>query len=384
MNRSEQTHLKVVARTHPGMTGKNNEDRSLVTAFRLGTNNPIPVLLAVLCDGIGGHHAGEVASEMAVNGITKIVAESEGKHPVALLQNAIESASNQIYQEAQSDIEHRGMGSTTACALMIGSNLYTATVGDSRIYLLRGSGIQQITTDHTWIQEALEKGLITPDQVAGHPNAHIIRRYMGAPTPPKVDFRMRLQNGESDDQAAANQGTVLQPGDMLLLCSDGLTDLVNAEEIQQYLRGKPLDEAVDGLVDLANQRGGHDNITIVAMIVTSKIKPIASSDLNRRHILALGCVGVLLAAALVFLGWLILTSVLPVPSRPPIPSPTIPSVFLNTPVPLPTKQPTILDSAKPTANPGNQESSSQATGTPIPAATQNKTSTPWPTNTPRQ
>ena len=108
------------------------------------------------------------------------------------------------------------MGATCACAWLVGERLYTATVGDSRVYLLRGERIQRVSTDHTWIQEALERGVLRPEQISGHPNAHIIRRYLGSPVAPEVDLRLRVSGEESDEQALANQGTLLLPGDRVL------------------------------------------------------------------------------------------------------------------------------------------------------------------------
>jgi protein phosphatase len=159
-----------------------------------------------------------------------------------------------------------------ACAWVHGNQLYTATVGDSRIYLARGGSIRQLSVDHTWVQEALEMGVLHPDQVNGHPNAHVIRRYLGSPEPPEVDLRMRLARNEADSQAVANQGVQLRPGDRLLLCSDGLTDLVSDAEILAILQRTPLSHATEALTALANQRGGHDNITIITAQVKGEPK----------------------------------------------------------------------------------------------------------------
>jgi protein phosphatase len=148
---------------------------------------------------------------------------------------------------------------------VIGDRLYTGTVGDSRVYLVRGKTIHQLTTDHTWIQEALEKGLLKPEQARGHPNAHVIRRFVGSPTPPEVDLRLRLTPDEPDEQAVANQGMRLLRGDRLLLCSDGLTDMVSNDEILHGLGNRDLQGGVESLVDLACRRGGHDNITAVVL-----------------------------------------------------------------------------------------------------------------------
>lgn len=148
---------------------------------------------------------------------------------------------------------------------MVGNVLYTAYAGDSRIYLISQGKIRQISRDHTWVQEALEKGVLSSSQIKTHPNLHVIRRYLGSETPPEPDLRLFLSPNESDDKAKANQGLMLQPGDVVLLCTDGLTDLVSDSEIAQTLQGKTLNQAALALVDLANQRGGHDNITTVLL-----------------------------------------------------------------------------------------------------------------------
>jgi protein phosphatase len=247
MIRVEKTHLPVAALTHPGMKGKNNEDRFGVSAFRTQAQPPVPVLLAVLSDGIGGNRAGEVASELAVNLIIHHAAESDGKNPPQIMEEAIHTASEQIRMQAQERPEQHGMGATCACVWIAGDRLYTATVGDSRIYLMRGEAIYQLSVDHTWIQEALERGLIQSDQINGHPNAHVIRRYLGSPVLPEVDFRLRmLENGgptsdETPAQASQNQGMRLQTNDRLLLCSDGLTDLVSGDEIRDAFRQMSLE-----------------------------------------------------------------------------------------------------------------------------------------------
>src|SRR5512135_2009064 len=218
MIRVERSHLSVVAETHPGMTGKNNEDRFAVSAYHLDRSRRVPALFAVLSDGIGGHRAGEVAAELAVERISQMVAISNGKNPVETLSAAIAQASQEIYAHAQANPERQGMGATCACAWIINDRLYTATVGDSRIYLIRDGAIQQVTTDHTWIQEALEKGVLKPEQAHGHPNAHVIRRYLGSPTPPKADFRLRLDEEDTDRRASSNQGAQLLERDQLLIC----------------------------------------------------------------------------------------------------------------------------------------------------------------------
>jgi serine/threonine protein phosphatase PrpC len=266
MIRTTLAHVHVAALSHAGMSGKNNEDRYAVSSFQLSTDDPRPSVFAVVADGIGGHRAGEVAAELAVNYIGMHVAESNAKKPVKILENAIHDASQAIASHSAGKDEEQGMGATCACAWIIENRLFISYVGDSRIYLLRGKFIQRLTIDHTWVQEAFEKGIITAEQMRDHPNVHVIRRHLGGLKLPEVDFRLRIDSEETDEESINNQGFHLQPGDTLLLCTDGLTDLVWDDEIQKITRSqKDLKSAAEALVSLANQRGGHDNITVVLM-----------------------------------------------------------------------------------------------------------------------
>lgn len=267
---AQAPHLTIAAATHPGMRGKNNEDQYRVSAFLTADKNGLPSVLAIVSDGIGGHRAGEVAARLAVDAITEFVSQSSLSNPAEVLEAAVIHASEVIRQQAESDVQKKGMGATCACAWVIGSRLYAASVGDSRIYLVRGETIRKLSIDHTWVQEAIEVGLLEPEDARKHPNAHVIRRYLGSPQPVVPDLRIRLHPDETDEQSLNNQGLRLITGDYLLLCSDGLTDLVDDAEILAALKTKDVDAATNRLVDLANERGGHDNITIISMQVPRK------------------------------------------------------------------------------------------------------------------
>lgn len=258
--------MHIAALSHAGKSGKNNEDRYSVASFLLDADDNRPSVFAVVADGIGGHQAGEVAAELAVNYISMEVAESNAKKPIKIMESAIHNASQAISTHSAGNAEEEGMGATCACAWIIDNKLYTAYVGDSRIYLLRGKYIQRISIDHTWVQEAYEKGVITKEQMYDHPNLHVIRRHLGGIKLPEVDFRLRIDDTELDEESINNQGFNLQPGDTILICSDGLTDLVWDDEIQQIVQSKrDLKSAADTLISTANDRGGHDNITVVLM-----------------------------------------------------------------------------------------------------------------------
>ena len=274
MIRTQRAHLHVAALSHAGMSGKNNEDRFAVLSHHLSADDPTPSLFAVLCDGIGGHRAGEVAAELAVDHISHVVSESNGRDPLRIMEEAIHSASEAIAHHAASDDDHHGMGATCACAWVIDEKLYISFVGDSRIYLVRDNQIHQLTTDHTWVQEAIEKKILQPEDARDHPNVHVIRRYLGSLKLPEVDFRLKLSETDNAVQAQKNQGMELQPDDILLLCSDGLTDMVWADEIQKMLvEAESPKVAVQNLVAKANERGGHDNITVIVMTVPKPRPP---------------------------------------------------------------------------------------------------------------
>lgn len=381
MIRTPQPHLPVVAQTHPGRRGKKNEDRYGVFSYLGRPDGSTPVLLAVLADGIGGHRAGEVAAEMAVEHIGRYAEESDGIVPERVLEEAIEAASNAIYERAQSHPAEQGMGSTCACAWIAGSRLYTATVGDSRIYLLRGSYVQQISIDHTWVQEALEQDLIKPEQVAGHPNLHAIRRYLGSPTPPQVDFRLRLTDQQGAIQAVQNQGLALQADDVVLLCSDGLSDLVKAEEmLAAFRRNRRVEGAARELIDLANERGGHDNITLIAISVPAEAvaeagvtTPVPARRGGTARSLAAGCLGaaLLLIALAALVGGLWRLQEIRAGQETATPTKMITLVApgvqatLRSPTPDLTPLPSQTGSAPAATRPAGQA-----------------TITPWPTNTP--
>ncbi|MEJ2012553.1 MAG: protein phosphatase 2C domain-containing protein [Anaerolineales bacterium] len=264
MNRSDRPHLIVAARSHPGMQRHNNEDRYAVRSYKLGKSG-LPVVAAVVSDGIGGHQAGEVAAQITVETVLKQLKRFAGGDPAALITDAVLEANRAVSDAASSSADQSGMGATLALVMVVGSQLYTATVGDSRIYLLRDKRLRQISIDHTWVQEAIEYEIISPEEARDHPQAHVLRRHIGGDQPPDPDFRMFLEDGESEPRALANQGVGLQAGDQVLLCSDGLTDMVEDQEIHNALNTRPPELAVEALIELALQRGGLDNITVVVL-----------------------------------------------------------------------------------------------------------------------
>jgi PPM family protein phosphatase len=395
-------HLFVAATTHPGMKGKNNEDRYAVSAFFVDDQNRTPSAFAIVSDGVGGHRAGEVASEMAVEIIGERIAQSDASQPPLIMQDAIIAASEAIRKRAELDPAQKGMGATCVCAWVIGDRLYTATVGDSRLYLMRAHTIRKLSTDHTWVQEAIDHGAISPDQARNHPNAHVIRRYLGSPQIVVPDLRLRLRPEDTDSQAEGNQGLPLLPGDVLLLCSDGLTDLVDDPEILEAVETRSLEGALTWLEGLANLRGGHDNITIIGMqmppagvtltnapnledtkplfletIRSDATQQIKKTDLataqkgspRRKRLILVTCIGI---ALVILLGGGILGAL---------------TWFATHPVSA-TSSPTIATITPSVAGSASSQPSVTSTSTNLPTATLSQTPqppqatiTPWPTNT---
>lgn len=264
---NDRTHFTTAAGTDPGRKGKNNEDQFSVSAYRTSAADPTPITFAIVADGIGGHSAGEVASEIAVEMISKAVAESDASRPVETMRTAIIQAGRAIVAEAEKDVKKQGMGTTCVCAWVIADRLYCVYVGNSRLYLLRDKNLYQLTNDHTWVQEAVDAGALTSDQARVHPHANVIRRYLGSPLPEEGDTRIRTVR--SPQFSAKNQGLRLLPGDRLLLCTDGLNDMIPFEQIHEKMLQHDLQSVVDDLIAAANNQGGKDNITVVVMEMPS-------------------------------------------------------------------------------------------------------------------
>jgi protein phosphatase len=334
---TKQAHLQVVADSHPGMMGKNNEDQFSISAFHLSTTDLTPSVFAIIADGIGGHKAGEVASEIAVEMISKAAAQSDASQPTAIMQAAIIQASQAILAESKQEDEKKGMGTTCVCAWVIGNQLYTASVGNSRLYLVRGSKMFQLTVDHTWVQEAVEAGALTDKQARLHPHANIIRRYLGSPQPVEVDLRLR--SDRSAVPSEKNQGMRLYPGDRLILCSDGLSDMVEDDVILQILRSDELDDVVPALIEEANQNGGKDNITVVALEVPNHRSWLRFPRIDfrdRKVQMALSYIGLGLIALIVLIASVIFGLRVLSTKPTPTPSPTslaAPTAMIETSTP---------------------------------------------------
>jgi PPM family protein phosphatase len=239
--------LSSFARTDVGLLRSGNEDSHLRgrTVF-------------AVADGLGGHRGGEVASAMAVEPLADLDGrEFAGADQAAeALEGAIRSANQAILRQSRADPELWGMGTTvTAAAVAAGGGvLQLAHVGDSRAYLLRtGAPLRQLTTDHTLVAEAVERGLLTRQQAAVHPQRGVVTRAVGLDPDVQVDLPEPLE---------------LAPGDQVLLCSDGLTEVVDDDQIAGVLAGEADgSDACGALIAAANRAGGPDNVTVVLLRV---------------------------------------------------------------------------------------------------------------------
>lgn len=237
--------LRSYAITDIGQKRKLNQDFIYLSETPIG-NLPNVFIVA---DGMGGHNAGDYASRYAVETVVDEIGVSFEKNPVKILGRAIEKANALIRQRAREEAAYNGMGTTMVIATCIGGYLEVANVGDSRLYVI-GDRIEQITEDHSLVEEMVRMGGIDRASARNHPDKNIITRAIGARDYIEADF-FDLK---------------LQTGDMVLLCSDGLTNMVEDETIHRILKsGGSLKDRVEELVRTANQNGGKDNISAIVI-----------------------------------------------------------------------------------------------------------------------
>lgn len=208
----------------------------------------------VVCDGMGGMAAGNIASETAVQIISaafeqNLSPKATPKMIGSLLQTSIESANAAIYDMAQKTEAYRGMGTTVVSFILKNNIAYIANVGDSRAYLCAGDTLTQITTDHSVVQSMVESGQLTADEAKHHPNKNIITRAVGVAPALQTDFYEIL----------------VSAGDLLLLCTDGLTNCVDADSLLAAATQSEFSTLADRLIKQANDNGGPDNITVLSL-----------------------------------------------------------------------------------------------------------------------
>lgn len=261
---TDRAPLDVASLSHPGMVRAHNEDSVFVDG---------EAGLAVLADGMGGYSAGEVASGIAVTVVSsglmpelksgrelsKVDIQSGLTHAALLLSQQIASANKGIYEAAQARPECAGMGTTIVAAVFFGNRVSIGHIGDSRCYRLRGEKFEQLTHDHSLLQEQIDSGQLTAEQARYSLNKNLVTRALGIEAIVPADIaEYRL---EADD--------------VYLLCSDGLTDMVDPDIVHGIVGGKrdELPQAAAELVDLANTNGGRDNISVILVRVPGEFLP---------------------------------------------------------------------------------------------------------------
>jgi serine/threonine protein phosphatase PrpC len=237
-----------------GRKRKGNEDSLFV--------NPEQHLF-VVADGMGGHAAGEIASKVAVESINEFVCLTGGDEEITWpfgldenisydgnrLKTAIRYANRKVLEATKEKSEYEGMATTVAAVLVDGNTANLGHVGDSRVYLVRDGEITQLTSDHSWVNEQIQSGVISPDQARTHPLRNVVTRALGG----KPDLQVDMQQHKA------------KAGDILLLCSDGLTTMIPDEDIVRVVREADgdVEKAAQALVASANAKGGEDNITVL-------------------------------------------------------------------------------------------------------------------------
>ena len=239
--------MQIFSKTDRGRVRTDNQD-----AYFAGKITDDSVF-AVVCDGMGGANAGNVASELAVRHISEYVIRSyrDGMNMTdteKTLKNAIVSANISLYDKAVNNAELAGMGTTAVAAFVKDGTAVIAHVGDSRIYLVNGE-IKQLTRDHSVVQSLIESGKITPEDAKVHPRKNVITRALGA----------------EEDVAVDSDCLNLSNGDTLLLCSDGLTNFLDDKDILKVFQNNDISAVAERLVEEANKNGGGDNITVVTV-----------------------------------------------------------------------------------------------------------------------
>lgn len=240
----------------PGKTRDNNED-AYAAVPDLG--------FAVVADGMGGHQAGEVASAMAIDVITRSLAErlpsassrrTKGARVTDIVRRAVEMANSAVNEAANSNPQQAGMGSTVVVTAFHGDRVCIAHVGDSRIYRLRAGLLQQLTEDHSLVQDLVRRGFLSPEEARVSPHKNVVTRALGVSAGVQVEIR--------DER--------VQDGDLFLLCSDGLHDMLADDAIAATLRANMNDISVlaSRLIDAANNAGGEDNVTVVLVRVQKR------------------------------------------------------------------------------------------------------------------
>ena len=247
--------MKSFGKTNIGLVRKVNED-AFYYQKRYEYGKPY---LCIIADGMGGHNAGEVASRMAVTEINKFIEKNLNKQEYYslkdyedLIKEAFLHANEEVYKKSMDSKECIGMGTTLTAVLIIEYNMIIGHVGDSRVYIIRNESMKRITSDHSYVAELIKNGTIKPEEANKHPQKNLITRAIG--TGEKIDVDINVFD--------------IKNGDYILMCTDGLSNMLDEDEIFDVVKSdKKLEERCSELIDLVNNKGGYDNITVIIVEV---------------------------------------------------------------------------------------------------------------------
>ncbi len=241
--------MKFASATDRGLVREINEDSCIAIAG--SANNPCVFIIA---DGMGGHNCGEIASRAAVEYIKDAIA-CNNRSPLTLenceaeLRKLVEDTNTAVYRKSLERLEANGMGTTLTMAVVINTTMIVAHVGDSRLYLMRSGNIMQVTEDHSYIEELVRNGTLTREEAENHPRKHVITRAIGCLPELEVDVFC----------------LTIEINDIFILCTDGLTNKLNKDEIDEIVRSSDPEAACKQLIDAAKKQGGEDNITVIVI-----------------------------------------------------------------------------------------------------------------------
>lgn len=253
--------MNSVGRCEKGMCRSTNEDAIFIFNTRYGC---LPNLY-IVADGMGGHNAGEIASNSAIRFFCDYIHENrdtqlyENYQYLDIIKKGILYANSQVYFKSKTDEHLDGMGTTFIVASILNNKLFVENIGDSRLYLIRNGEIIQITVDHTYVMEMLKSGNLTEEELYNHPNKNIITRALGTQENVNVDtFEVELHQN-----------------DIILMCSDGLSNMIKDNEILNIIESySSIDQSIQMLLDRANQNGGLDNISIIMIVGDNYFKEV--------------------------------------------------------------------------------------------------------------
>lgn len=235
--------MNVFSATDLGQIRKENQDYVFVSETPIGNLSN----LFVVADGMGGHKAGDFASRFTVESLIDSITNDAEHNPIKIIRSAMETANTLLREKAKEDETRLGMGTTLVVATIAGQYLYVANLGDSRLYVV-SEEIQQVTRDHSLVEEMIRIGELSREEAHNHPDKNVITRAIGVSSEVDIDF-FDLK---------------LQEHDIILMCSDGLTNMLKDETISEIIKtGSDLSEITDHLIEKANENGGKDNIAVV-------------------------------------------------------------------------------------------------------------------------